>query len=488
MKMNVLRAVAITLGMSTCVVAHADSNYTSPSKWNNFYPVAHQDKAGKAAEAVKEVAKEATKEKAMKAADKVEQLPAGNATTVAPQPTPMHSAPMTNSAPMMHSSPMVSNVPCAPCQQAMPITQAVQMNRPSLMPYFGSANLLFLDLANGGNRYVASGLGSDFNTSLVDPTDSVGFDIQMGRYTNCNRFGIGVGYFLWNPGIESVTRIGTAGTIRATSPAYRDISVDAGSGVEPIYDIIDGSGAYTGATGVRMTRDLRFQGIEANLYSFGLMGAARAARRQGGPCGPFGLICGGAGGAGGPLVRARDGRVSVMTSHGFRWFQVEDELELAYNIDGTAGYQAADLYENVDVENNLFGYQFGGRLSYCLNNRTTLNIGGKFGLYGNRAEVRHRVGTQTALAYLNGSATDVIDTEDSDTVLATLGELDLGLGYRFSNCWTVRGGYRLMGLTGVATAVDSLPTNYSSVANSGRVDANDSYVIHGGYVGLEFNW
>jgi hypothetical protein len=177
-----------------------------------------------------------------------------------------------------------------------------------------------------------------------------------------------------------------------------------------------------------------------------------------------------------------------MTSHGFRWFQAKDELELAYNVDTVAGYQADDLYENVKVENNLYGYQFGGRLSYCLNHRLNLNVGGKVGIYGNHAEMRHRVGTLTDVAYRTGVPGDLIDTKSSDTVLATLGELDLGLGYRISCAWSIRGGYRLLGMSGVATSVDSLPTDYYSVASSGRVHADDSYILHGGYAGLEYNW
>ena len=177
-----------------------------------------------------------------------------------------------------------------------------------------------------------------------------------------------------------------------------------------------------------------------------------------------------------------------MTSHGFRWFQANDELEFAYNIDGAGGYQATDLYQNIDVENNLYGYQFGSRLTYCLSKRMNLNIGGKFGLYGNDVSLRHRVGTRTAAAYRNGMPGDLISTESSDTVLATLGELDLGLGYRLNCAWSIRGGYRLLGLTGVATAWDSVPNTYATVADSGRVHADDSYILHGGYVGLEYNW
>ncbi len=177
-----------------------------------------------------------------------------------------------------------------------------------------------------------------------------------------------------------------------------------------------------------------------------------------------------------------------MTSHGFRWFQVKDELQYAYNVDGTAGYQATDIYEDIETRNNLYGYQFGSRLIYCLNCCWNLHVGGKFGIYGNHAELRHRVGTLTETAYRNGVSTDRIDTSYSDTALSTLGELDLGLGFRLSCACSIRGGYRLLGITGVANAVESLPTNYSSVAASGKVYADDSYVLHGGYVGLEYNW
>jgi hypothetical protein len=278
-------------------------------------------------------------------------------------------------------------------------------------------------------------------------------------------------------------------------PAYRDIEMDAGLGAENIYNIIDGAGGvgYAGAAGVRVTRDVLFQGIEANLFGFGLMGARRVSRN----CCPHPIFggkfslrnrCKGYGGATGPLVRSCGGRLRVINSHGFRWFQAKDDLEFAYNIDGTVGYQATDIFEQIEVENNLFGYQFGSRLSYCISNRWSLNLGGKVGLYGNHAELRHRLGSQAVAANRIGAAGELISTSSSDTSLATLGELDLGLGYRIGCAWTIRGGYRMLGMTGVATAVDSLPGSYYSLASSGQVRANDSYLLHGGYFGMEYNW
>jgi hypothetical protein len=316
----------------------------------------------------------------------------------------------------------------------------------------------------------------------VDPEASVGFDVFFGRYLDCGRYGLGVGYTMWNPSSESVTYGGIiAGDLRANQLGYNNVQVDAGAGADSAYGIIDGTaGLYAGAEAVRIRRDLNFQGIEANLFSFGLIGARRAAYRDCNPCNK------GFGGAAGPLARPAGGRVRIMTSHGFRWFQVNDEYESAYNVDGVGGYQADDIYDNFDVENNLYGYQFGGMLTYCLGCRMNLNIGGKVGIYGNDVEVRHRLGTVNNIGTVGGND---ISTTNSDTVLATLGELDLGLGLRISNKWSVRGGYRLMGIAGVVDAVEAAQnTDYQNIVAASEVYADDSFILHGGYVGLTCNW
>ncbi|TWU51186.1 BBP7 family outer membrane beta-barrel protein [Rubripirellula reticaptiva] len=533
MKTNVLRnsAVAIGLGIiGASGVAQAQSPYSAPSRWNNFRPVSEKTQsAGEAAINVKNAANQ------IKSNAAVEELPAPIA---APDYSTHQSAPY-QAAPYQ-TSPMPS-AGFAPCEAngysthsysnhsysgspqssgacgsgVSAYSQAVSSNwdgttyngasscnasgagaRPALFPYFGGANLLFFTLEEGAGRQIATGTnyGTGFNTSLVDPGYSTGFDISAGRYLDNGRFGLGLTYLLWNPGEEQVIGSGAAGAIRASMPQYRDVSLNFGSGPETVYDQIDGASVDSlGATNVRVSRDLQFQGIEANLYSFGLMGAQRAAYAGCGNGSVFGRGLGlgsgcGYGGATGPLARSSSGRVRVMTSHGFRWLQIDDSMETAYNVDGAPGYQAQDIYDNVDVENNLMGYQFGGMLNYCMGKRLNLNIGGKFGLYGNRAELKHRLGTETQLAYLNGDNTQTIDTTSTDTVLATLGELDLGLGYRISNAWTITGGYRVMGITGVASADDNYPNYYSSVAASGNIHADDSYLLHGGYLGMQFNW
>jgi hypothetical protein len=376
--------------------------------------------------------------------------------------------------------------------------------RPDLFPWFGGANILFFTLQEGQGRAIASGLNSPFRTSDLDPSDRVGFDVSLGRYIGCGRYGLGVRFFQWHPDAESITSAGS--DIRAAQPQYRDALLDLGSGSENVYDHIDGETAATstgtpaldGGYQVRMTRELNFYGIELNLFSFGLMGAQRAAYAG---CAPasHGLGAGlglghgrGLGGAAGPLVRSNSGRTRITTSHGIRYLRITDETNIAYGVDTTSDGVNRDgrvtIFDDLDTENELLGYQFGGMLTYCLGNRLDLNIGGKFGIYGNRATMEHRLGTDTQVAYLTAGGVDNIDTRSTDTVLSTLGELDLGLGYRVSRGWTVRGGYRLMGVTGVANAIDSRTVAYNSVADLGQVHADDSYLLHGAYVGANYNW
>lgn len=423
---------------------------------------------------------------------------------------PTHHAPAHQ--PADHTeSPMVSHAPasgdcqtCGPAQHQSPYAAATSAPwqggacgtcapaaRPKpISPWFGGANLLFWDVAGGNdNALITYDNGVVVaRDSTLDPSSDVGFDVHMGRYFGCGQYGLDFGYMLWDPGAYSrIFTDGGAG-LRLIDPALTTVSMDRGAGATTIYDEYD-----TNATAIRVTRDMRIQGFEANLVGFGLMGARRLGSCSPAPlCGsPLGH-CGSGyyGGATGPLARACGGRLRVQTLHGFRWFQLEDELEIAANVDGVGGYQPADLYYLSETENNLFGYQFGSQLSYCLGSRTLINLGGKFGIYGNDARFLHRITTDTAMGYTNsqGAGAGDICTESSDVSLAGLGELDLGLGYRLSNRWTINGGYRVLAACGVATAVGQMPTEYTSAATAGAVRADDCLILHGAYVGFDYNW
>ncbi len=487
MKISLLHVAALVVGISGAT-AEGQSDfgpYQSPARWSRFNAPQGSDSFVAAGLQDPQNAGEG---------DDFAELPA-------PRPQPEREAeelPPPNPVPLDEDAAAMA-MDGGPCES--PYVSALSApcgvpSRPALARYFGGASLLFWTLADCDNRnlIVSDATGaSQLSTSAVDPSVTTGFEVYGGRYFGCNQYGLSVGYMLWNPSPETVLNVpAVAGNYRPAMPAWNGISIDPGTGVNTVYAHFDGAAAY------RVHRDLIFQGIEANVSCFGIMGARRAAsccntpglcgwwrgRGQCQPCSP----CKGYGRAGGPIIPSCDARVQVVTSHGFRWFQVEDEFQLAANINGAAGYQADDLYYDVDTTNNLFGYQFGSRLVYCLNRCWNLSIGGKFGLYGNHATYNQRIGTDSVLAYRNGAATDFVNTSDSDNVLSTLGELDLGLGYRIGCAWTLRGGYRLLGVTGIATATNQIASDYNTIAGSGYVCADDSLVLHGGYLGLEYNW
>jgi hypothetical protein len=370
--------------------------------------------------------------------------------------------------------------------------------RPALFPWYGGAGLLLWTMEDNDYRRFVSRDGMPNNVQLssedVDPGYATGFDVFVGRYLDCGRYGLSVGYMNFNPGAESATAVEGGADHYAMMPEWDQVSINHdGNGVDNVYNIYDEAVAH------RIRRDVSFQGIELTLSNFGIMGARRLppACGTGLPCrGPLAglkrrLGLGhnrGFSGAGGPLERSCYGTPQVVTSHGFRWFQFEDEFEFA-SSDAADGYTGpTDMFYNSRVTNDLFGYQFGSRLVYCLGPRLNLNVGGKAGIYGNDVTVEQRLGTPGALAYVTNRPTEMINHRSSDVVLAGLGEIDLGLGYRLCNGWSINGGYRMLYATGVATSIGSIPNDYFSGATSARVYADDNLLLHGAYLGTTLNW
>lgn len=372
-----------------------------------------------------------------------------------------------------------------------------------LRNWFAGANLLFLTTEQNCDRRLLFDVGDRMPTLLrtgnVDPSSDVGFDVFLGRYLHGGRHALMVNYFLFNPSRETVSvnqpaagvgGMGNPYDYRVPMPSWEKISYDVGMDGDTmndmtVYDRYDDSVAY------RVRRDVSFQGIEANFVSFGLGGAHRAG--LGPMAGPCETGCGPKRGCAGPMIPGCNSNLQIRTMHGLRWFQFKDAFEFAASqTDYMYGKTSDDMYYDLETENNLYGYQLGARIDCALGCRVNVYAGSKFGIFANDARFRSRIGTNEMPAYVNDAypsiAGDAVVTRQSDTVLATLGELDLGVGYRVNPCWTVRGGYRLYGMTGVATTVGSISNDVAHLPTARKVCADDSIFLHGGYVGAEYNW
>lgn len=151
---------------------------------------------------------------------------------------------------------------------------------------------------------------------------------------------------------------------------------------------------------------------------------------------------------------------------------------------------ANDLYYDVDVDNHLIGFQVGGRLDHYLSKRIAVNCGSKFGIFGNR--IRHR---QSLVSGDGVYATNVVTGEDyrfdvTDNEVSFVGELFAGLTYDISHSWRVSGGYRAVTASNVARSVGNIPRagEFGSWERVQATNSTDSLLLHGAYLGLEYNW
>ncbi|MCO8125144.1 BBP7 family outer membrane beta-barrel protein [Stieleria sp. TO1_6] len=522
MKTQLLQRIAIALGLVIAIGQAPESSGGDPSenRWNQFKPPSKPIPSSRQPRATAASASTPAHSVAMQAA--VETLPPPRSESVLPQiaapdpivdPAPQPAVepyPFQTTFPPGQLSPLtVPGAPripqaedceCGSCQSAGCGVGGLGgvgggLYAQPISPWYGGVSSTFWSVADSDDRSMvaydnlltvvrSSEIGSD---SSSNNSGQSGVDVHAGRYLGCGCYGLDIGYLYWDPDPDSKSGFDRGSGLRFLSPALRDVSIDRGGGAITVFDDFDNN-----ATEIRATRDIALQGIEINLYRFGLMGARRLGST--GPACQFGIqaVAGSGyyGGAIGPLARPGSSRLRVQTMHGFRWLQFKDELQVAGDVDGTPGLSGSDLFYDIQTENNLLGYQFGTRLSYCLGRRAMLNCSGKMGLYANDVTYRQRIGTDTTLAFATaqGPGAGDILTNDHETTLAGLGELDLGLGYRLSARWTARIGYRVMALSNVATSISQLDPDFTTAASSAIVNADGSLVVHGAYVGIDMNW
>ncbi len=548
MRTNLLRHVAFALGLCFAATSVPAADYVSPARWSNFNVRTTQTPNSPFRVVGTGEALNHAVNGAMNAQPMGQSLPMGQSiaqpqvsgtimqapNNASAYPAPIHQGQILSDTMLHQSAPqVVSSTPqssqtyCQPQYQPAPVVayesspQVITENcsgaqrgyysprRGGISPWFGGVTLYSLDVHRNGNSrplIIDDAVGTRrLSADDVAPDDDLAYEVHIGRYLACGLYGLDFNYFNYDPDREQHVFVPAAGvTYRPTTAGLHNVQLPIyGMPVMPdpdndptVYDLFDGSAMLPGTymvNGYRVSRDIDVEGIEVNLNSFGWMGSQRQGLsfNQGLGHGRFadfiGFGTGRYGGFGRPANRC--GNVQVSTSHGFRWFRLKDSFEFASDADGVLGFGADDIYYNVDTKNNLYGYQFGTRLNYCLTSRLMLNFGGKIGIYGNDVSVRQRLGSQKELAFIQeqGNVRRVL-TDNSDTALSTLGQLDLGAGYRLNNAWTVTGGYRVLSVCGVATAPGSFVQDFSSIDTIGAVNADDCFTLRGAYVGLEFNW
>ena len=131
------------------------------------------------------------------------------------------------------------------------------------------------------------------------------------------------------------------------------------------------------------------------------------------------------------------------------------------------------------ADNDLLGVQGGGDLYLCLTPRFKIGAEVKAGVYGSHSKQRTNVFCTSC---------EPLRERDSVSDAAFLGDGGVIGLYRISPRLTLRGGYQVLYVDGIATAVDNFNTESPFTARTSFVDNGGNAFVHGSNLGLEWTW
>ena len=152
---------------------------------------------------------------------------------------------------------------------------------------------------------------------------------------------------------------------------------------------------------------------------------------------------------------------------GIRYIRFDESLDFSRTS------PTGDIQLATEVENSLFGIQGGRRVEKRIFGKLGVFAQGKLGIFSNRARNNNFTTNPTNFTATRASKTDV----------AFLGELDLGAVYTFNQSVRLKGGYRSLGITGVALADGQFNQDLTI---SDTVDTTGDLFLRGGYFTFEF--
>lgn len=263
------------------------------------------------------------------------------------------------------------------------------------------------------------------------------------------------------------------------------LSFNPGSGALPVDEFWDyGTPVGAGSIVVTMAKtrgSFEVQNLEVNLLRIGVCGDACAAGCDGGTCD----ACAAGDCAGhGYGVPARFSCTGVC---GFRYFELDESFMYGVNYYDSVGATSGYLDYWSEAENRLFGGQIGCNGMVRLGARWGLHLNSLVGLYGNDVEVRqYFYSSGGQVTYSTGENFDVAA---SKLDVAVLGELRLGLSFQATDRCRLYGGWRAMGISGIALAAEQAPDAMLSASQlAGYVNSNDAMILHGLQTGVEWNY
>jgi hypothetical protein len=180
----------------------------------------------------------------------------------------------------------------------------------------------------------------------------------------------------------------------------------------------------------------------------------------------------------GELMYTRACGSGITLLAGLRYVHEDENLEI----------QTLDVFGDsaalrTEAENHIFAFQVGAYGSYCVCDRLSIDGTVKVGAGLNVARMHNTVAF-SSLEFGDGVFRDDQDTREK---LAFIGEAGLFASYRVSDCLTVRAGYQVLYLSGVALAPEQIDFSADPTVPS-DINVNGGILYHGGSLGVMFTW
>lgn len=139
----------------------------------------------------------------------------------------------------------------------------------------------------------------------------------------------------------------------------------------------------------------------------------------------------------------------------------------------------ASLNSLTSTDNDLIGLQLGGELLMCVTSRLKVGAEAEGGLYGIKARQTTTITTSTQV---------FVDERAHDEDVAFVGEAGAIALFRLTDRCTLRGGYQVFYLDGVALATENFNTASPFSIRNTVMNDNGSVFYHGAAGGFEWTW
>jgi len=178
---------------------------------------------------------------------------------------------------------------------------------------------------------------------------------------------------------------------------------------------------------------------------------------------------------------------------GARYVQLDERFNLsAVVVDGNDVTTGSTDY-TVKSTNDMTGFQIGGDLLFNITKRIRLGGDIKAGIYGNQANTRTTILLQEEDPANPGTLiSQTIEERSQKAEAAFVGEANLYALIFLTDRWTLRAGYDMFYLNGVALAVDNFNSDSTFLTGGGPrapfINNTGDAFYHGVTGGFEFTW